>query len=424
MSYYFKGIRCIKCGHVMEPSEAFDGCPVCRSSTTSVNAETFYDFGEDKEKLAKEFSSKKAFGLWSHREFLPIKPDSKMISIGEGHTPLLHAEKIGKEIGLSNLYLKLECMNPTWSYKDRLCCVGVSRAIQDKAPVVTVSSTGNHGAAVAAYAAAAGIPCVVFTVTSVPDTMKTLMQSYGAYVFATKNSIDRWTIMKWCVKNLGWYPLSGYISPAMGSNCYGMDGYKTVTFELYEDLGDLPDYIVVPCIYGDGLYGMWKGVKDLHEIGLSKVNTKMIASEAFGSLKATLASGTDSIQTVPIPDDTVSFSIGGGTGTYQGYASLAQSGGYAEAASDDEEVMKMQAMLGKLEGVYAEASSVTSLVNIKNLVKQGKIKPDDKVVAIITSSGLKDPASTASRMPEVPVIAPENTALSDALKKYYGAKLF
>ena len=424
MSYYFKGIRCMKCGHVMEPSEAFDGCPVCGSSTSSVNAETFYDFGNDKEKLAKEFSSKKAFGLWSHKEFLPIESESNMISIGEGHTPLLHAKKIGEKIGLPNLYLKLESMNPTWSYKDRLCCVGVSRAIQDGAPAVTVSSTGNHGSAVAAYAAAAGIPCVVFTVPTVPDTMKTLMQSYGAYVFATENSLDRWKIMKWCVKNLGWYPLSGYVSPAMGSNCYGMDGYKTVTFELFEDLGDLPDYIVVPNCYGDGLYGMWKGVRDLQEIGLSKVQTKMIASEAFGPLKATLASGTDQMQTIPDTGSTVSFSIGSNTTTYQSYAAVTQSHGMAEAAPDDEVVMKMQAELGRLEGVYAEASSVTTLVNLQTLAASGKVKPEDKIVAIITSTGLKDPAATAARMPKVPVITPEASVLSSALDKYYGAKLF
>lgn len=422
MSYYYKGIRCIKCGHEMTLQEAFDGCPVCRGEESSVNAETYYDFGQDKVELAAGFKNAKGFGLWSHKEFLPIKPDSKMISIGEGHTPLLHAKKLGEHLGLNNLYLKLECMNPTWSYKDRLCSVGVSRAIQDGAPVVTVSSTGNHGASVAAYAAAAGIPCVVFTLSSVPSTMKTLMQSYGAYVFATDKATDRWKIMNWCVKNLGWYPLSGYVSPAMGSNCFGMDGYKTLTFELFEELGDLPDQIVVPSTYSDGLYGMWKGVKDLHEIGLSSKPTKMVAAEVFGSLKATLAAGTDEIQNVHA-EDTVSFSIGGGRGTYQGYAALVQSGGYAENCPDDE-VMPMQALLGRTEGVYAEAASTCPLVAIQKLAAQGKIKADDTVVAVITSSGLKDPSSTAKRMPEVPVILPESGELSAALSNNYGIKLF
>lgn len=326
MQYYYKGVRCIKCKHPVNEQNAFDGCPVCgHDGTESVNLETYYDFGPDRVKLANGFSERKGEGLWRHREFLPIKPDARIISLGEGDTPLLHCKKLGEQLGLSQLYIKNESQNPTWSYKDRLCCVGVTRAVQEGAPAVTVSSTGNHGSAVAAYAAAAGIPCVIFTLTSVPDTMKTLMQSYGAYVFATEKPVDRWTIMKWCTKNLGWYPLSGYISPAMGSNCFGIDGYKTLSFELFEQLGDLPDHIVVPSAYSDGLYGIWKGIRDLQEIGLSHKQTKVSASEVYGSLKATLKSGKDSIVAVPAEKPTVSFSISGGRGTYQGYAGISQS---------------------------------------------------------------------------------------------------
>ena len=344
------------------------------------------------------------------------------VTIGEGKTPLLHCKKLGERLGLNELYIKNESLNPTWSYKDRLCSVGVTRAIQEGAPAVTVSSTGNHGAAVAAYAAAAGIPCVVFTVSKVPATMKTLMQSYGAYVFATEQSLDRWKIMRWCVKNLGWYPLSGYVSPAIGSNCYGVDGYKTIAFELFEQLGDLPDFIVTPSAYADGMYGIWKGVEDLHAVGLSQKPTRMVASEVWGSLKETLARGTDVPVAVP-SDWSVSFSIGGPRGTYQGYAALKESGGCAETASDPE-TLAMQRLLASSEGIYAENASVTTLVAIQKLAAQGKIRPDDRVVAIISSSGLKDPATTARELPEVPVISPESEALREALGRFYGAKLF
>ena len=419
---YLKGIRCPRCGHIGKPEEAFDGCPVCRANDVSVNFSTYYDYGGDEAALRTGFAKAEGPGLWSHREFLPVDDKASPVTIGEGKTPLLHCKKLGERLGLNELYIKNESLNPTWSYKDRLCSVGVTRAIQEGAPAVTVSSTGNHGAAVAAYAAAAGIPCVVFTVSKVPATMKTLMQSYGAYVFATEQSLDRWKIMRWCVKNLGWYPLSGYVSPAIGSNCYGVDGYKTIAFELFEQLGDLPDFIVTPSAYADGMYGIWKGVEDLHAVGLSQKPTRMVASEVWGSLKETLARGTDVPVAVP-SDWSVSFSIGGPRGTYQGYAALKESGGCAETASDPE-TLAMQRLLASSEGIYAENASVTTLVAIQKLAAQGKIRPDDRVVAIISSSGLKDPATTARELPEVPVISPESEALREALGRFYGAKLF
>lgn len=422
MSKYYQGLRCIRCGRKIKESEAFDGCPDCGTAETSVNAETYYSY-TDSEMLRHDFLKKKGSGLWAHREFLPLREDSKTVTLGEGHTPLLHLERMGKVLGIPNLYVKVEGMNPTWSYKDRLCCVGVSKGLEVGAPAITVSSTGNHGAATAAYAAAAGIPCVVFTLESVPETMKTLMQSYGAYVFALKEPTDRWKIMKWCVKNLGWYPMSGYVYPPMGSNCFGIDGYKTIAFELFEELTELPDQIIVPSVYGDGLYGIWKGVRDLQEVGLTSKKTKIIASEAEGSLEETLRRGAEYPVALEARKNSVAFSISGGRGTYQGYAALTQSGGGAVGAGE-QEIMEMQTLLGKMEGIYAEAASVTSLVAAKKLKEQGKIDEGETVVAVLTSSGLKDPKSTASRMPSVPIITPDEKVLSQALEKEYGVRLF
>ncbi len=420
MSYY-KGIQCIKCGYVGREDEAFDACPVCGTQGNNVNFTTTYDFGQDLEKVRQEFLNAKGKGLWKHREFLPIAPETEPVSLGEGETPLLHCGRLGKSMGLHNLYIKNESVNPTWSYKDRLCSVAVTRAVQEERPVVTVSSTGNHGAATAAYSAAAGKPCVIFTLPQVPATMKTLMQSFGAYVMVTPKPIDRWTIMKKCVKEKSWYPLSGYIAPPIGSNCFGIDGYKTIAFELYEQLGDLPEFIAVPSAYSDGLYGVWKGVKDLQTIGLSGKKTKMIASEVFGSLKETLKEQAEGPVTVP-SEWSISFSIAGPQGTYQGYAALKESEGYAETSSD-EETIAMQLRLAKEEGIFAEAASVTSLVAIEKLAKEGKIAPDDKVVAVITSTGLKDPATTAEHLPPVPTIEPNYEELAKALKESYGYEL-
>lgn len=420
MSYY-KNTRCIVCGHEDDGNDIFDGCPVCAAKGISSNYTTEYDFSAISRKEIKENfkNKKKAKGLWTHREFLPLKPDSAIITIGEGNTPLHHCERLGRELGLKNLYIKNESQNPTWSYKDRLCSVGVAKAIEVGAPAVTVSSTGNHGASAAAYAAAAGIPCVVFTIPQVPDTMKTLIQSYGASVLMTPTPQDRWKIMKQCVKDFGWYPISGYASPPIGSNPFGIDGYKSATFEMYEELGELPEFIAVPSAYADGLYGMWKGARDLLETGIASVKTRMIASEVYGSLKESLKQRAANPLVVPTNSWSVSFSIAGARGTHQGFAALRESNGLAETSSDSE-TMEMQLKLAKTEGIYAEASSVTTLVAIKKIALTGEIKPDDKVVAVITSTGLKDTASTARVLPVVPLINPDKKELIDALKANYG----
>ncbi|MDD4569215.1 MAG: pyridoxal-phosphate dependent enzyme [Tepidanaerobacteraceae bacterium] len=413
----FIGVECIRCGRPLADNLIFNGCPHCKDEGYNVNYKTKYNYSK-LSKMIKEgekpFSGK---GVWRYRQLLPIKDHTVPITLDEGDTPLRHLKKLGKQLGLSNLYVKDESRNPTWSYKDRLCSVAVTKAVEDGAEAITISSTGNHGAATAAYAAVAGIPCVVFTIPQVPDTMKTLMQSYGAFVVATPTPIDRWTLMKQCVKEFNWVPISGYVSPPIGSNPYGIDGYKSISFEIFEELGEAPDFVSVPAAYSDGLYGVWSGMRDLRELGLTEKLPKMVAAEVFGSLRATLQEKS----TKPVSVDaewSVSFSIAGSLGTYQGLSALKESDGLAETSNDDE-TMKMQKALASTEGLYAEAASVTSLVAISKLRKAGKIQEDDKIVAVITSTGLKDPAETAKYLPKVPLVEPNLSNLSKVLKEYY-----
>src|SRR3989449_7745829 len=147
-------------------------------------------------------------GLWRWSALMPVRAD-RPVTLGEGATPLIHLERLGRRLGLSRLYAKDEGQNPTWSYKDRLCSVAVTHAVETGARVITVSSTGNHGAATAAYAARAGLPCVIFTLASVPDTMKTLMQAYGAAVVACPTSESRWALLRRGIHRLCRTPTSG-----------------------------------------------------------------------------------------------------------------------------------------------------------------------------------------------------------------------
>lgn len=360
-----------------------------------------------------------AQGLWSWGRFLPVQPASR-VSLGEGNTPLVHLKRFGERIGVPNLYAKDESRNPTWSYKDRHCAVAVSKGLESGAQVIVASSTGNHGAAAAAYAARAGIPCVIFTTTSVPDVMKTLMQSYGAYVLALESANDRWRLMAQTVQERGWYPVSGFRYPPIGSNPFGIEGYKTISFETWEQLGAVPDWVSVPTCYGDGLSGIWKGWRELRELGLIERAPRMLAAEVYGSLEATLRRGApDPVQVEASP--TPAFSINTTVGTHQSLLAVRESGGLPVHCPDD--LIALQRELASDEGIYAEASSVITLAGIRRLRREGHLAENETAVAVLTSTGLKDPNATAQALPEVPVVAPDMKELSNALRDAYGAKL-
>jgi threonine synthase len=198
------GLQCLRCHARFEEPRLFTGCPRCRADGIAVNLTVAYDLVPLAGVTPETFGTA-ARGLWRFRPLLPVRP-AHPVSLGEGATPLVHLERLGRRLGLPRLYAKDESQNPTWSYKDRLCATAVTHAVETGARVITISSTGNHGASTAAYAARAGLPCVIFTLASVPETMKTLMQAYGAAVVACPTSESRWALMRQGIERFGWYP--------------------------------------------------------------------------------------------------------------------------------------------------------------------------------------------------------------------------
>ena len=414
---YFRQMVCIRCGRPLADGRYYDGCPACRAEGIGANYTAVYDL--DGASLPGENGQP---GIYRYRQFYPLADDAEPVSIGEGNTPLLPLRRLGQQLGLHRLYAKDETRNPTLSYKDRICSLLVTKARYDRAPAVTIASTGNHGAAAAAYAAAAGLPCIIFTVPQVPETMKTLMQAYGACVVVTPTAEDRWTIMGQCVRALGWFPMSGFRSPAIGSNAYGIDAYKSIMFEIYEQLGrTAPAAVSVPACYADGLYGVYKGALDLQAMGCLETLPRFVGSEVFGSLQKTVESGAEAPVAVP-SEWSVSFSIATSRCTWQGLAAIRGSQGYARS-STDRETLEMQQLLARTEGIYAEASSVTSLVALQKLAQEGRLSADDPVVAVLTSTGLKDPGAPRTVRPPVPQSQPALPELRRALRDCYGVEI-
>ena len=380
MSAYLGYLECPRCKLQILEEEAFWGCASCRQEGLPVNVHPVYDL-----KGSVQDWQSSALGVFRYQALLPIKGQLSPVSLGEGSTPLIHLAELGTQIGLENLFIKDETRNPTWSYKDRLAAVAVNHARESGASTVVVATTGNHGAAVAAYAAAAGLGCVILTLDSVPAEMKVLMQVYGAQVVALSSGPERWELM------------------------FGIDGYKTIAYELVEDLGRQPDCVVVPTAYGDGLTGIYRGFMDLKDLGMIDALPKMVAAEPLGPYAASLEDGGEMPIRVPTRDS-VAFSIASPVATYQGVQTIRDSGGTAVAVGENATIAHAQRQLAAA-GLYLENSAAICLPAAARLAG-GTLSQEDLVVLIATSSGLKDTRSTANGLAAVPTISPDLNELS------------
>lgn len=415
-----RGLECLRCRALFDDPRLFTGCPRCRERGFPVNLTVKLDLSP-LSGLTRESFPVAPRTLWRYQRLLPVAPKHP-VSLGEGGTPLIHLERLGRRLGFSRLYAKDESQNPTWSYKDRLCAVAVTHAVESGAQVVTVASSGNHGAATAAYAARAGLPCVIFTLDSAPDTMKILMQAYGAAVVACPTPESRWRLMRQGIERLGWYPTGGYVMPPIGSNPYGVEGYKTLAYEVAEALGWIaPDLIVVPSAYSDGLFGIWKGMTELKALGLVEGLPRMVAAEPFGPLANALRKGLESPE--PVEGATsVAFSIATRYGTYQGLTALRDSAGVAVQVSDAT-ILEAQRVLAREEGIFVEPASAAALSASIQLRMEGAIEPDQTVVVVLTSGGLKDPGVSRAWLPALPRAAESFDAVLRTLRESYGLAL-
>lgn len=285
--------------------------------------------------------------------------------------------------------------------------------------MVLDSSTGNQGAATAAHAAKAGLPAVVFTFGRVPWTMKVFMAAYGAMVLQIDDGAARRRTLDACVRGLHWYPVCNVSDPPIGGNPYGLEGYKTIAFELCEQFGwRPPDVIVFPTDYGDALARASKGFGEFRRLGLIDRLPRLAAAERFDSLSRALAAGLDRVPPVPT-GPTVALSIDTDVSTVQALDAIRATNGTAVAVPE-EAIIAAQLDATRVEGLFPEPSSACALAGARLLREQGWIGPDEAVVALITSMGLKDPAASRPHLPEAPFVEPTVEATLRALREVYG----
>ena len=411
------GLVCPRCEARFPVEARFDGCPRC-APAVPVNLTPVYDLDARARAARVEALRDGPPSMWRYEALLPVGADAEL-TLGEGLTPLLPCPRLGRRLGIPRLFWKDESRNPTWSFKDRLASVAVAMAGRFGARVIACSSSGNAGAAAAAYAARAGLPCVVITFEGAAGPTVTQMRAYGAMVVATREKGDRWKLLRRCVDELGWYPTTPYFGPPVGSNTFGIEGYKTIAYEVTEQLGGRPpDWCVLPVAYGDALAGMWRGFEDLGRLGVTSAMPRMIAAEVYGSLAAAEASRAESPPVVAKDHETVALSIGTLQSTWQALHVLRASRGFTHRAGDAD-LGELQAALAESEGIYAEPSSVAPLAAVGALRARGVIAEHETVVALGTATGLKDPDATVCRLGPLPTVAADLEALLDTLAATY-----
>jgi threonine synthase len=261
---------------------------------------------------------------------------------------------------------------------------------------------------------------VVVTFQGAAGPMVTQMRAYGALVLAVRDRAERWKLLEAGVRRFGWFPTSPFLAPVVGSNPLGVEGYKTLAYEVAEQLGwQAPDWCVLPVCYGDALYGMWKGFAELRRLGWIDRAPRLVAAEVYGSLTATLAAGGDALVDVPRTHDTIAASIGATRSTYQALHAIRASGGTAVRVGDDE-LLAWQGRLAASDGLWAEPSAAAAVAAIRRLRDGSVIAAGDSVVAVLTAGGLKDAAPTRERQGEPPIVGADLEAVVTTLRDVYG----
>lgn len=315
-----------------------------------------------------------------YREHLPVGPATPEVDLNEGSTPLVPSRNIARALGLKKLYFKYEGLNPTGSFKDRGMVVAVAKALEAGSRVFMCASTGNTSASMAAYAARTGARAIV-VVPSGEIALNKLSQAlmYGAKVIALKGNFD--TALETVRDLTSHYPVA-----LMNSvNPNRIQGQKTAAFEVVDDLGDAPDYLVLPVGNAGNITAYWKGFREYHAAGRTTRLPRMVGAQAEGA--APIVNG----HVVADPKTVASAIRIGNPASWEGATSARDESGGMIAAVTDTEILSAQITLANSEGLFAEPASAAPLALLFRLVRDGRIEKDSTTVVVLTGSGLKDP---------------------------------
>ena len=395
-----KGLKCKECKREF-PKEPIHVCEYCFGPL-----EVDYDYEKISQQITRKTILSGPPSMWRYRELMPLDEQNK---VGDhvGYTPLVRAKNLGKALGLKNLYIKNDSVNhPTFSFKDRVVAVAISKAIEFGFDTISCASTGNLANSVASHSAEAGLKSFIFIPVGLESGKILGTNIYGTNLIAIDGSYD--DVNRLCSEiavNHKWAFVNINIRPYYG------DGSKSYGYEIAEQLGwETPDNIIVPVAGSSLITKIWKAFHDFECLGLlnGKVKSKVFAAQASGCSPVTTAikNGTDII--TPVKPNTIakSIAIGNPADGYYGVKTTQISGGYGEDINDDEIISAMK-LLGETEGIFTETAGGVTVGVTKKLIQQGRIKPDETTVICITGNGLKTVEALNGQFAEPVIIEPK-----------------
>ena len=376
---FARALRCRECRREY-PLEPIYVCEFCFGSL-----EIAYDYDALGRSVSREKLSRGAYSMWRYRDFLPV--EGEVVDINAGFTPLLPTPNLGKALGLNRLYIKNDCVNPTYSFKDRVVSLAITKAREFGFQAVACASTGNLANSVAAHAAKAGLAAYVFIPADLEQGKVVGTAIYKPTLVAVEGNYDE--VNRLCGELAEKYPWA-FVN--INIRPYYAEGSKTLGYEVAEQLGwQAPDHCVVPAASGSLFTKIWKGLQEFLALGLiPSVNTRMHLTQAGGCSPIVAAFQRGDKRVRPVRPNTIAKSLAMGNPADGPYALrvLRESGG-GVAAPTDEEIVEGMKLLAETEGIFAETAGGVVIGGLKRLTQGGAIGPNELTVAFITGAGTK-----------------------------------
>jgi len=395
-------IKCITCGAKYSLEEIIYTCKDCGSVLEIMC----------KPDVSRDIFNCRKSTMWKYKEFMPVD-ESRIVSLQEGGTPFIKCNKLGDQLGVE-LYVKVEGSNPTGSFKDRGMSVGITKALELGVDTVGCASTGNTSASLAAYAARAGLRCIVI-LPSGKVALGKLAQAmfHGAEVISVEGNFDE------ALEVITALALDGKLYLLNSVNPFRLEGQKSIGFEIVDDLGwKSPDRIILPVGNAGNISAIWKGVNEFYEADFIKDLPRMTGIQAEGSAPIVNAvrRGAEDIIPVENPETiATAIRIGAPVSALKALRAIYDSDGLAETVTDDE-ILYSQKLLARSEGIGVEPASAASIAGLRKLVETGEIDKGEEIVCIVTGHLLKDPNTAINACKEPVKVEANVEALSRVLR--------
>ena len=376
-------LECAACAAQYPAGQLYNLCEKCGKPLL-----VRYDLSKAAVSLTKESLSSRPSSMWRYREVMPVDSDENIVTLGEGFTPLLHAPRLGKSLGMSELYIKDESLNPTGSFKARGMSAAVSMAKELGVKKVAAPSAGNAAGALAAYAARAGMEAHLFMPRDTPRANVVESIELGAHVTLIDGLITDCGAEVAKRKDAeGWFDVSTLKEP------YRVEGKKTLGYELAEAMGwTLPDVIIYPTGGGTGLIGMWKAFDEMEEMGwIGSMRPRMVTVQSEGCAPIVTAFEKGERFADMFPNATTVASglrVPKAIGDFLILDAIRASGGSAVAVSDADLIAAVRE-IGAAEGVFAAPEGGACLPALRKLIERGEVERDERVVLFNTGAGVK-----------------------------------